>query len=243
MANVYLQPGNAPGIHTVPAERAMQWLQGGWRQFLVAPGVWIALSLALLVIHFGLALVPVVGSLAAVVLTPVLAGGLMAGCAAIDRGEPLRFDHLFAGFRTSTGRLATVGIVQLIVIGAIVLLIFLVGGGAMVGGVMGHGVGVGATVALGGLLLAAMLGLLLLVPLTMALWFAPALVMLSDMAALDAMKASFAGCLRNWLPFLVYSLVLCVLLVLVPLTLGLALLAFIPVMTASIYLSYRDIFH
>ena len=85
--------------------------------------------------------------------------------------------------------------------------------------------------------------LLLLVPLTMALWFAPALVMLSDMAALDAMKASFAGCLRNWLPFLVYSLVLCVLLVLVPLTLGLALLAFIPVMTASIYLSYRDIFH
>ena len=38
-------------------------------------------------------------------------------------------------------------------------------------------------------------------------WFAPALVALRGATAVDAMKASFMSCLRNWVPFLVYGLI------------------------------------
>ena len=38
-------------------------------------------------------------------------------------------------------------------------------------------------------------------------WFAPALVALRGVSAIDAMKLSFVSCLRNWLPFLLYGLV------------------------------------
>jgi uncharacterized membrane protein len=56
------------------------------------------------------------------------------------------------------------------------------------------------------------------------------------------MKASFTGCLRNILPFLLYSVVLFVLSIVasVPLLLGWLVLG--PVFAASVYTSYRDIY-
>ena len=57
-----------------------------------------------------------------------------------------------------------------------------------------------------GALLAVLLGLLLGMPLMMAFWFAPALVVLRNDEPLAAMKASFDACLRNMLPMLVYGL-------------------------------------
>jgi uncharacterized membrane protein len=56
------------------------------------------------------------------------------------------------------------------------------------------------------------------------------------------MKASFTGCLRNIVPFLVYGVIGFVLMVLasVPVLLGWLVLG--PVMVASIYTAYRDIY-
>ena len=45
----------------------------------------------MIVISVVLSVVPIVGNLAGQVLYPVFAGGLMLGCRAIDRGEPLTF--------------------------------------------------------------------------------------------------------------------------------------------------------
>lgn len=245
MSEVYLQPGADPAVHTVPAERGMAWLQSGWRQFLSAPGLWVLVSLVLMLIHGVLSMIPFVGGVASILLAPVFGGGLMAGCAAIDRGEPLRFDHLFVGFKENSGNLLFVGVVQLIGLAAIMLMVFLVGGGAIMGGVLGQstGDGLGATVALGGMLLAALLAAALLVPLTMALWFSPALVMLSGMAPMAAMKASISGCARNWLVFLVYSILAFVLFIVALIPLGLGLLVLVPVLVASVYFSYREIFY
>ena len=54
-----------------------------------------------------------------------------------------------------------------------------------------------------------MLGLLVALALSlvvaMAIWFAPALVVLRDVAPVEAMKASFAACLKNTVPLLVYG--------------------------------------
>jgi len=49
--------------------------------------------------------------------------------------------------------------------------------------------------------------LALLLPVFMALWFAPALAMFHQQGPAEAMKASFVACLKNILPFLVYSVI------------------------------------
>jgi uncharacterized membrane protein len=83
---------------------------------------------------------------------------------------------------------------------------------------------------------------LLLVPLLMAYWFAPALVVFDNMPALEAMKLSFAACWRNMAPFLVYGLVTFVLAMLAAIPFGLGFLVLVPTVTASFYASYRDVF-
>ena len=80
------------------------------------------------------------------------------------------------------------------------------------------------------------------VPLYMASWFAPALIVLDDVRPWAALKASFLVCVRNWIPLSVYSVVLLVLCVVAVIPLGLGYLVLIPVLAASVYTSYLDIF-
>ena len=86
------------------------------------------------------------------------------------------------------------------------------------------------------------LGLLITAPVMMALWFAPALVVLRDVPAIDAMKLSFTGCMRNLWPFLTYSAIALVMLCIAALPLGLGLLVAAPVLIASGYTSYLDVY-
>ena len=51
----------SPEAHRVDAGRATAWLSGGWRLFNKAPGVWVAITIVLIVIHLLLAMLPFVG--------------------------------------------------------------------------------------------------------------------------------------------------------------------------------------
>jgi uncharacterized membrane protein len=62
------------------------------------------------------------------------------------------------------------------------------------------------------------------------------------MTPIEAMKESFLGCLKNILPFLVYSVVLMVLGIVAAIPLGLGWLVLGPTLIASVYVSYRDIY-
>jgi uncharacterized membrane protein len=92
------------------------------------------------------------------------------------------------------------------------------------------------------LLLALLVMLALLLPVSMALWFAPALVVFHERSAGEAMKASFVACLRNIVPFLLYGVVAFLLAMLASLPFGLGWLVLGPVLAASLYTGYRDIF-
>jgi uncharacterized membrane protein len=81
-----------------------------------------------------------------------------------------------------------------------------------------------------------------MVPLLMFYWFAPALVMMHNAPPVEAMKASFTGCLRNIMPFLLYGLVMCVLGFFAAIPFGLGLLVWFPLAIASTYAAYRDIY-
>jgi len=96
--------------------------------------------------------------------------------------------------------------------------------------------------AVGGMLVAMLVALTLLIPLLMAYWFAPALVFFNDMSAPDAMKASFVASMKNWLPFTVYGVASLGLAIVAMIPFGLGLLVLVPVITASIYTGYKDIF-
>lgn len=235
----------SPAIQTVAAERGLQWLVSGWRLFLGAPGVWLGITVTLLVALALLGMVPLFGQFAIAFLLPVAVAGLLAGCRAIEQRKDLRFDHLFAGFRVNTGNLVIIGVLSLLGHAGIGLVVFAVGGGAMLSGIMSGamlGAGPGALLALSGLLFALLLGTLLLLPLAMALWFAPALVMFDGMMPLPALKASFIGCLRNTMPFLIYGVVGLILLLIALVPAALGLLVLVPVMIGSVYASYSDIY-
>ena len=57
--------------------------------------------------------IPFVGFVAVYLLTPVLLGGVMLGCAELERGETIEVSHLFAGFREKTSSLVVVGLLYL----------------------------------------------------------------------------------------------------------------------------------
>jgi uncharacterized membrane protein len=76
----------------------------------------------------------------------------------------------------------------------------------------------------------------------MAVWFAPALVILDDQPGFWALWISLLACLHNAMPLLLYSIVSSVLLLLAVIPFGLGLILWIPVMLLTIYTSYRDVF-
>jgi membrane-anchored glycerophosphoryl diester phosphodiesterase (GDPDase) len=230
-----------PGGRSVIAERGWAWIAGGWDLFKKQAGMWIALMLVALVIFVVLALIPFIGSMALSVLSPVFGAGVVIGCRAIEEGRALEIGHLFAGFKEKLAPLATVGAIYLGATIVIVLVVMLVSG-VSVFSIAAGGDPAAAPAAILAVLLAVLVILALMLPLFMAVWFAPALVVFQGKSAVDAMKESFSGCMRNIMPFLIYGVVMLVFSVLasVPLLLGWLVLG--PVLAASLYTSYKDIY-
>lgn len=229
-----------PGGRRVAASRGWEWIADGWRLFKREPWTWIAIVIVFFVIFLVLAFIPFVGGLAQFVLTPVLTGGLMLGCHAIDQDGDLTIGHLFAGFGERFGRLAAVGALYLAGWIVIFLIAMVVTGASMFPLLGGGAVDIFAVVA--GAALAFLVMMALAVPLVMAVWFAPALVVFHDLSAVEALKQSFVGCLRNVVPFLVYGVVGLVLGIAASIPLGLGWLVLVPVIFCSIYASYRDVY-
>ena len=225
--------------HKADAGRGLAWLAEGWALFRQAPGIWIAISLIAIVVFLVLAFIPILGQLGSTLLSILFAGGIMLGCRDLDRGRELTVGHLFAGMQSHLSPLLVIGALYLAAVFVLFLIATLVGGGsfaAVMSGAANAGTAV-MSVLMVGLILAA-----LLVPVAMAMWFAPALATLNGVPAVEAMQASFRGCLRNLLPFIVYGIVLFILAMLASIPFGLGWLLLLPVMAGSVYAGYKDIF-
>ena len=83
----------------VEAGRGAAWWAEGWRMFTSSVGTWIGIMIIYVVISALISAVPFVGTVGHWLLTPVFIGGVMLGCQALERGEPLRVAHLFDGFQ------------------------------------------------------------------------------------------------------------------------------------------------
>jgi len=229
----------------VPAGQGWRWIADAWaftgEQRWTFVGVFLLLILLQIVVNF----VPIIGPIAVSVVFPALMGGFLLGCDAVRRGERLEVGHLFAGFQRHGGKLLTIGAISLAFGILMLFVMFLIVGTSF------------APFFLGGeqpspeqvldlllpMLLAVCVILALSLPLTMAMLFAPALVVFAESDVMAALKTSFSACLKNIMPFLIWSIAIFVLSILaaIPLFLGWLLLG--PVMMVSLYLAYRDIFH
>ena len=229
------------GGRAVDAGRGWTWIADGFGLFKKAPGMWIALVIVLVVILLVLAFIPLLGAVATFLLMPLFLGGLMLGCRALQGGGELEVGHLFAGFKEHTGNLIVLG--ALAIAGWVIVMlpvIAIVGAGAIFGMMRGDAAGVAAMG--GSFVLAWLVAMALSIPIYMALWFAPALVVLRGLAPVAAVKESFFGCLKNIVPFLIYGIVMLVLGILAAIPLALGWLVLGPVAVASIYVAYRDIY-
>ncbi|MGH8800101.1 MAG: BPSS1780 family membrane protein [Casimicrobiaceae bacterium] len=247
------RPGTpAPDARPVEAGRGAAWWSEAWRLFTPAAGVWIVIVIVAFILNIVLALIPLLGHVAGQLLFPIFAGGLMLGCRAIDRGEPLTVAHLFAGFGNRLGPLFIVGLIYTAIAVAIILVVFgllvVFFGAAIVGHLwhMQHLDPFAIGSILGDMLVTALvialIFLLLYLPLLMAVWFAPALVVLRGVDPLEAMRLSFNGSLRNVVPFLIYGLIGLGLAIVATIPLGLGWLVLGPVTITSLYASYCDIY-
>jgi len=239
---------SASSIRSVRAGQGWTWIADGFDLFKKQPGIWIAITVVLLVILLVVGSISLLGAIATLVriiatlvLMSIFMGGLMIGCQTLQRGGSLEIGHLFAGFKTQTGNLVVLGVLSVLAwIIVIVPLFAILGSGAFLGMMRGDLAGV--AIIGGTFLLALLVAMAISIPVCMALWFAPALVVLRGIAPVAAIKQSFSGCLNNMAPFLIYGFVTLVLSVFATIPFLLGWLALLPILIASVYVAFRDIY-
>jgi hypothetical protein len=251
-----------------PGKQGMAWLRTAYNMFSRHRGAWVMLVLGyffgLLLIRF----VPLVGPFAMTVLKPVFAVGLLAAAWRQERGGVPQMGDLFRGFRTNLRALLLIGAFFVAGITVAVYASSLVDGGRLleliaIGGTLSEEQ-MAARLADPMLTFGMMLSTLVALPVVVATWWAPALVVFQDASAMGALGASLRAAVANWralavyglavffyggvVPVIAYKLItlvapgpaqsLLVIAVLLPYT-----LFFAATLHVSDYVSYRDVFH
>lgn len=231
-----------PGGRKRDAGQGANWIGDAWRMFAQQPVAWILMSLLAFGIFIVLSLIPLVNFFAGL-LMPFFVGGTMIACANQRASGELRVGDLLAAFNRHTGPLLVLGLISF---GFGILMMLIMAGffgfsmfAAMIGG--GHPT-LSAMPDLGAIFLGFVIVFVLGMLFYAALWFAPALIVLNGVEPIAALRQSFGAWMRNILPSLVYGLLLFVLMIVATIPIGLGWLVLGPVMAASVYTSYRDIF-
>jgi hypothetical protein len=252
------------------SQRGVAWLGEAWRMFRGAPLNWLVV-IAVYVFIIGIASVTAVTQLAVLIARPVLAVGLLAAAWSQERGGAPSLGDLFLGFRANVRALLLLGAVFVAWVTGAVFATALVDGGLLVDVLSGRvaadsggAAKVEELVRSGRLLRSMLLAIALVIPVVLALWFAPALVVFQDASARTAFGASLRAAIANWRPLAAYALVVLGVGLMLPLAaatlvalafpegvarplLLVGLIAFGLVFQATLhisdYVSYRDVFH
>lgn len=222
----------------------VSWITNAFALFKEQFLLWIGIGVVYMIIMAVTSAIPIINLVFSIV-SFVFLGGIIKGCAAQASGKELRFDHLFSAFST---HLKPLIILFLLYIVAIIIAIIPVGIVFVIAHMLSSAgsINVAADQISSGtiiaLVLASLFAILLFLSLVMAVWFAPALIVLHNIRPTEAMKMSIKGSLKNVWPLFIFFLVgpIIALLVFV-FTLGIGLLALIPIGMITYYTSYRDI--
>ncbi len=250
---------HAPRV--VVGDRGAGWIVEGWDLFKLAIPGWLSLALVgvawlLLEDHFKIL------RAVTLLLDPVWTAGLLLACQANYQRQPVKILYVVAGFRRNLGRLIAA---RLIVIGLTLLVTGLALGDlawtifnneqlqTLIRKIseqadptsqefMNDILQLDAAIGLTGFLMRLLIILLLVIPLSAAGWFAPALIVLGNCDIKTALWYSLKASTTNLFSFFIYGLLLLLMSLLGVLPWHVGLLLLIPLFYLSMYLSYRDIF-
>ncbi|TCV88056.1 hypothetical protein EDC63_10413 [Sulfurirhabdus autotrophica] len=214
--------------------------------------------------------VPVIGIVAFFMLWPILQAGLLLGVKDLEEGKPLELKHLLAGFKSTPKPLVAIGGFSLLA-AMITIWILTMGWGTEFDALLKLMASESSDVeafkeASSNLIWPSIVGLLIFLPFTTAVWFAPALVIFDKVPPVAAMVLSFKASIRNMWPFLVYGMLYLLADLIVSYLLGIiiaifsklggpamgqtiatllvfpVIFIFFVLLVGSIYSGYRDIF-
>ena len=230
----------------VAAGEGFQWVAAGFRLYRKNPLLLSAAFGVLFGTVMALGLIPVVGGSLSELASPLMVAGFMAAYRALDSGDELELPQLMAGLQGLAIPLMTVGAVQLL--GTLLIGQIMLGMGFDPQAVMDMAKSGKASPAemqtvMNQAMPAVLTGLALFVPLIMATWFAPALILFGGARPATALGVSLRAVAKNWQAMLMNGLALGLLLfvaALVPMLLG--LLVAMPILFGSLYASYQAIF-
>jgi hypothetical protein len=246
------------------AVHGVLWLRQAFVMMWAQRVRWLLLLLAYYVIMLLIHNVPYAGSLVAPILKPVFAVGFLAAAWSQERGEVPALHHLFKGFRANLRVLLPLGIVFGVGMTAAVGATSFIDDGKLLGVMSGTAVVDEAFLASPDVQAAMLLGALCALPVLLASWFAPALVVFQDCGAARALATSLRAAVANARPIAVYALLLffyggvvpgfvaAIVAVLVPpeIVYAVAVIVLLPYLALLIatlhvsdYVSYRDVFH
>lgn len=253
------------------AGQGWEWIKQAWGLFLKSPLMWLGIFGALALFSYyapGIAVfrfaIPgkIVSTfvLLSPALLPIFLVGLFYGCDSLEAGGKLRVSHLFKGFKRNSGELITLGgIIVISFILSSLISIKMFGNypsDPYIRPLFSFLSASGASTINGNYLLATLITVLLL-PISMALVFAPFLIAFHNCSIPKALALSLFGFLKNIVAFLIFSLAIfsiffiISLIALVPFgkmgSVGhvpffLAQILFKILLLTSLYAAYHDIF-
>jgi hypothetical protein len=197
------QPGESDGFiatgQIVSAGSGWHWFRHGWSIFRAQMGLWIAVAICFFLFSTAIQIIPILGSIASFFLTPVLLGGIMIGCHAIHRRQGMKFNDLFGGFSHNPGQLFLLALLEVVMLVGIVLVMV---------AIMGTGFSMSNLDVFGpAIVIAVLVALIAVSAYLAAIWFAPALIAINNVSALEAIGRSFMASMRNWRAFAIFGLV------------------------------------
>lgn len=253
-------------MRRVNAGRGWQWIKEAWRLIRPRFGLILGTVMLMYVLLFAASMIPLIGNVITPILSPFLAGGVYVVLRRVREIEqrsrieplaseqPISFDLLFSVFKDPAPRKALLwlGFVSIAFSLALLLLLAIFVTVKLSG--VDHSVltdstatdeqrmrflipylmDPGAWVLWIGVLIAS-------VAYSMATFFAVPLIVLRGETLRSALSQSFSAVGRNWSAFLVYALVLFLLFLTVPITLMLSLILLLPLMIASVFTAFEDI--
>lgn len=241
------QPPSAPGRflgqpRRVAGANGARWFKDAWQLILANPVLWVVAALIVLALILAAQLPPSLGLMLQYLLFPLALATLSGACDGTRRGEANRFGELFALVAARAPQLTLAGVLYLagIILIALLVMVPLLGWDGL--SVLYGEVTPAQLREPQRLMLAMLLLVGLSLPLFMAIWFAPSLILLHGQSAASAMVVSFAACVGNLWPFLIYGVVGLGLSVLASLPFFLGWLVLLPVFMVTAYSSYRDLF-
>jgi hypothetical protein len=252
---------NKPLYRKVTATNGITWLKNAYWLFKYRANIWLMMMLFMLILFA----VPVI-QFFSIIFTPLFTASIMLGCVNIRQNKGFKFSQLFYCFSHSTKKLINIGLIYFATtFGCLILAL-------KISDAMGYTImpftqemlnmansDPERFMALIGeqLLMPMLIFMALMVPVLMANWFAPTLIVLNKLSVIESLKQSFKACRTNMKAFTIYGLA--ALIVIMTLALAVALLvAFLPSLSiflkllfnlvimsltfATMFSSYEDIF-